>query len=74
MRGDLGALLDRAEEAGLDPAVRRLLIGIAEREDARVVPSGADEGETDRQPAHRAHRHGEMRIAGDRGEIAGAAA
>ena len=32
---------------------------------------GADEAEPDRQPAHLAHRHGEVRIAGDRGEAAG---
>ena len=74
MRRDLGALLDRAEEARLHPAVRGLLIGIAERQDARIVPAGADEGQADRKPAHLAHRHGEVGIAGDGGEIAGAAA
>ena len=54
--------------------VARLLIGIAQREDAGVVPFGADEAEADRKPAHLAHRHGEVRIAGDRGEAAGRAA
>ena len=37
---------------GVDDAVRGLLIGIAEREDAGIVPAGADEGEADRQAAH----------------------
>ena len=33
MRRDLRALLDRAQEARLDPLARRLLIGIAQRQD-----------------------------------------
>ena len=68
MRGDLRAFLDRAQEARLDPPARRLLVGIAQGQDQLVRPFRTDEAQPHRQALHLPHRHGEVRVAGNRGE------
>ena len=52
----------------------RLFIGISQRQYPRVAPLGAHEAEADRQPFNRPHRHGQVRIARNRGEAARATA
>ena len=51
-----------------------LLIRVTEREDQSVRPFRAEEAQPHRQALHLAHRHGQVRIAGDRSEAARAAA
>ena len=73
-RRDLRALLDRPVEFRRRERPARLLIGVAEVEQQRFRPFRPDEAQADRQALHQPHRHGEVRIAGDRGEDARAAA
>ena len=51
--------------------VRRLLISVSNRQDGFVLPSRAHEGEADGKAADGAHWNGDMRITGNRCEIAG---
>ena len=55
------------------PRLGFLLEGVAQRQDARVVPLAADEADPDRHVPVEAHGHGQVRIAGDGGQAAGRA-
>ena len=60
------AQVRRRRERRRAAVLRRLLVRVRELDQRRLAPRAAEERDPDRQPADVAHRHRDVRVAGDR--------